>query len=70
MVNLLQLPYEVLGCIFRQSDPETWASASETCKTLHDYIARDHLLYKDYYLTRLVRFDRDTDRRGRFFSDK
>lgn len=55
MVNLLGLPYEILGRIFGQSHPETWAAARETCRALHDYIDRDHLLYKDYYLTRLVR---------------
>jgi hypothetical protein len=54
MPHLLELPYEVLNCIFREADPPAWAAASQSCRELRHFVQNNHLLYKNYYLQNWV----------------
>jgi hypothetical protein len=59
MACLLELSHELLHCIFTEIDPSDVASLSKTCRTLHQYILNNTLLYKELYVRR---YDDPTDR--------
>ena len=57
--NLLDLPHEVLHCIFTHVDPHDIAHLS-CCRALRAFIKCDRVLFRDIYLKNFVRISRYT----------
>lgn len=52
--TLLDLPRELLHNIVVECNPEDIAAVNQTCRTLHNSIVGDKLIYRDVYLRHYV----------------
>ena len=50
MVQLLDLPHEVLNSIFVETEASDLAASIRTCHRLRSFVSHNHLLYREIYL--------------------